>query len=183
LPSGEAIDAARRARGGAGGDVHRAPEHRLDASEQLAQVERLGDVVVGADLEADHLVDRVAAAGDEHQAALPVLAQLPGNREAILAGQAEVEQHELRRIGGHQAEQLGAAVRLRNAKALTLQIVREQRRDLCLVVEDRDVDGGAHRSEGAGLGVVSTRATEYQQSASARDHRDGAVPARYGVRG
>src|SRR5213076_3543062 len=43
----------------------RSAQHRLDAGQELAQVERLGDVVVGADLEADHLIDRIAAAGDD----------------------------------------------------------------------------------------------------------------------
>ena len=54
----------RRAGCGTGGaSLRRGPaQHRLDAREQLAQIERLGDVVVGADLEADDLVDRVAAA-------------------------------------------------------------------------------------------------------------------------
>jgi hypothetical protein len=123
LPARETVDASRRARGASGGDVERPSQHRLDAREQLAQVERLGDVVVGADLEADDLVDRVAAAGDDNQAALPVLAQLPGDREAILAWEAEVEQHQLRRVPGHQAEQRGAVVRLRDAITLCLQIV------------------------------------------------------------
>ena len=81
LPAGEAQRAARAAVRGAGGAAAAgagcdAPQHRLDAREQLAQVEGLGDVVVGADLEPDDLVDRVAAAGDDDQAAVPVFAQL-----------------------------------------------------------------------------------------------------------
>ena len=43
----------------------RAAEHRAHARQQLARVERLGQVVVGAELEADDLVD-VVALGGEH---------------------------------------------------------------------------------------------------------------------
>ena len=76
---------AQSARFGAGAS---AAQHRLDPRQQLAQVERLGHVVVGADFQADDLVDRVAAAGDDHEAAVPVLAQLARDRKAVFAGQA-----------------------------------------------------------------------------------------------
>ena len=114
---------------------------RLDARQQLAQVERLGDVVVGADLEADHLVDRIAAAGDDDQPAAPVLAQLARDREAVLARQAEVEQHEGGRVGGHQRDQCATAVHLRDAVSVALQVAGQQLRDVDFVVEDGDVQG------------------------------------------
>jgi hypothetical protein len=41
------------------------PQERLDAAHQLAQPERLGQVVVGAELEADDLVDLVVAGGQD----------------------------------------------------------------------------------------------------------------------
>ena len=45
------LDASRRCRSGAA-----APQHRIDARQQLARRERLGDVVVGAAIEAGDLV-------------------------------------------------------------------------------------------------------------------------------
>ena len=43
----------------------RAPQDRLHAQEQLAHAEGLDDVVVGAELEADHAIDLLAL-GREH---------------------------------------------------------------------------------------------------------------------
>ena len=45
---------------GLGGCV--APQHRAHPGQHLSQLERLGDVVVGAELEPDDAVDRVALA-------------------------------------------------------------------------------------------------------------------------
>ena len=119
----------------------RAAQNRLDAGEQLAQVERLGDVVVRADLEADDLVDGVPPAGHDDQAAVPVLAQLTRDREAVLAGQAEIQQDERRRIGRHQGEQRAPVVHLRDPVAVDLQIACKQLGDVDFVVENGDVQG------------------------------------------
>jgi hypothetical protein len=43
-----------------------AAEHRADPREQLVEVERLGDVVVGAEVERVHLVDDLVAGGQHH---------------------------------------------------------------------------------------------------------------------
>src|SRR5919198_3416741 len=51
-------------RGGLGGP-RRAAQHRPDAGDQLARAEWLGDVVVGSQLQPDHLVDLVAAGGQD----------------------------------------------------------------------------------------------------------------------
>ena len=44
----------------------RAAQQRLDPAQQLAQAERLGQVVVGAQLQADDLVDLLVTGG-QHQ--------------------------------------------------------------------------------------------------------------------
>jgi len=75
-----------------------------------------------------------------------VLAQLAGDREAVLAGQSEVEQHQIGRILRHQADQGAAGMRLRDAIAVTLQIGGQQPGDLFFVVENCDVDSGAHHA-------------------------------------
>jgi hypothetical protein len=53
-----------------------AAQHRLDTRRQLTEVKSFCGVVVGADLQADHVVDDIPAAGHDHQPAAPVLAQL-----------------------------------------------------------------------------------------------------------
>ena len=46
------------------GSHRRPPENRFDASDELADVERLREIVVGADLEADDLIDVIVTRRD-----------------------------------------------------------------------------------------------------------------------
>ena len=84
-----------------------APQQRLDPAHQLAQRERLGDVVVGAELEAHDLVELVVAGGQEQDRCLgPDGAQPAEHLEAVDAGQADVEQDEVGRLVGGELEPL-----------------------------------------------------------------------------
>jgi hypothetical protein len=117
-------------------------QHSPDARQQFAQIEGLGHVIVGADLQPDHLVDSIAAASHDHQSALPSLSHLPRDGDAVFTRQAEVEQHDRRRVLPHQVEQGSAQMALADTKAVDLQIVGQQQGDLGFVVENSDVDGG-----------------------------------------
>ena len=66
-----------------------------DAGDELARAERLGQVVVGAELEPEQLVELVVASGEHHDRDRRVAAQLAGDVEAVEAGQAEVEDDEV----------------------------------------------------------------------------------------
>jgi len=146
LPTREAqaVGRGRHRRGSRRRLGRQAPQHRLDPRDQLAQVERLGHVVVGTDLQSHHLVDRVAASRDDDEAAAPVLAHAAGDREAVFAGQAEVQQHEVCRVGFHQRDQGAAVVDLGDAETVALQVVGQQQRDVDFIVEHRDVRGRFH---------------------------------------
>ena len=68
------------------------PQHRLDPGHDLARAERLGDVVVAAQLQAEHPVDLVVAGGaeqDRHPVALG--AQRAAHLGAVHPGQPDVE--------------------------------------------------------------------------------------------
>ena len=93
-------------RGGGAAALLHAAHHALEARAQLARVERLGDVVVGADLEADDAVDDVAGAGDHDDADVVALAQVAREREAVLAGQAR------RRAARRRARRARSAARI-----------------------------------------------------------------------
>ena len=99
----------------------------------------LGHIVVGADFQSDDLVDRVASAGHDDEAAAPVLTPLPGDGEAVLAWKAQIEQHQCRRIGWHALQQVATAVQLRDPIAVALQVVGLQLGDVDFVVDDGDV--------------------------------------------
>ena len=58
----------------------------------LAQVKRLGDVVIGADLEADDPVDDIVAARQHHDRHIGLHPDFPRQVQAVLpAGKREVE--------------------------------------------------------------------------------------------
>jgi len=70
----------------------RAPEHRLDPRDQLAWTERLGQVVVGAQLQAKDAVHLVVACGEEDgRCPVAVVAEPAADLEPVHAGQADVE--------------------------------------------------------------------------------------------
>ena len=52
--------------------VH-APQHRLDARQELARIERLGQIIVGADLEADDAIGLLGHGGQEDDRQFVVL--------------------------------------------------------------------------------------------------------------
>ena len=122
----------RRGRGGA-----RAAQDRADAGDELAGAERLHDVVVGAELEAQHAVGLVAAGGEhDHRHAL-VGAQLAQQVEARAVGEHDVEEHE---VGALAAGDLEAgrqrAGRLR-AEALASEGFRQRNGDGVFVLDEQ----------------------------------------------
>jgi hypothetical protein len=71
---------------------------------QLAQRERLDQVVVGAGVEAlDAVVDGVARGEHEHRRAVAGLAHAPADLEAVDAGHADVEHHGVGRRDGQRS--------------------------------------------------------------------------------
>jgi len=64
-----------------------------------------------------------------------MLAQLPGDGEAVLAGQAQVEQDQRRQVVTQCVHQRRAAVQLRHPEAVALQVAGQQPGDVDFVVE------------------------------------------------
>ena len=77
----------------------RAAQDRLHAGNQLARVERLRQVVVGADLEADDLVDVLVSCGQHQDRNVGRLADATADLDPVDVGQHQVE-HDQRRLGG-----------------------------------------------------------------------------------
>ena len=120
----------------------------MDPGDELARAERLGEVVVGADGEADDQVG-LGVAGREHEdryRALPLdaLAHL----EAVEAGEHEVEDDE---VGLEPLARLHAAGTVAgdlDGEALAAEPGRDGFRDRCFVLdhEDRACVGGSAAS-------------------------------------
>jgi hypothetical protein len=91
----------------------RAPQRRLDARAELAHGERLGDVVVRPELEAEHLVDLLGLRGEHDDRHRGARAQAAADLEAVHPREHHVEDHE---VEGLLAE---AGERLRPSEAWT----------------------------------------------------------------
>ena len=66
-------------------------QHGLHPGNQLTDAERLGDIVVGADGEADEPVHLVGAGGDDDDVAVAEGADLAAHLHPVHAGQAQVQ--------------------------------------------------------------------------------------------
>jgi hypothetical protein len=134
----------------------RASQHRLHAAAELAYGERLGDVVVSAELEAQHLVDLLDACGehdDRHGALCPDLA---ADLEAVDFRQHQVEYDEVELVVAQTLQRLCAVTGADDFVAVLAQRVREQLLDRLLVVHEEDAGsllshrfGAAGRAAGA----------------------------------
>ena len=143
-------------RGGRGGA--RAAQDGADAGDELAGAERLDDVVVGAELEAQHAVGLVAAGGEhDHRHAL-VGAQLAQQVEARAVGEHDVEEHEVGALAPGDLEAgRERAGRLR-AEALASEGFRQRNGDRLLVLDEQHHPRlGVHALIVGGLGRCARR--------------------------
>ena len=143
--------AAQRAAGlGVGQLAVGAAQQRLDAADQLADAERLDEVVIGAHLEPDHLVDLVRARGEEEDRRARLAPQLAEHLEAVDPGQPDVEHHEVGRRVGEVGEGVLAGRLDGHRVALALEGHLDAARDGGLVLHDHD--GAGH-----GAPIIGTR--------------------------
>ena len=124
-----------------------------DARDELAQPERLDDVVVRAELEPDDAVDLLALGGDHDDRDVRASAQLAADGEPVDVGQAEVEQDE---VGRRRVERLLPRRDARHLEALRAQALDERLGDRVLVLDDEQVHGLiVGRRAPAGVGCVT----------------------------
>ena len=107
--AGSAVD-------GHGDVVPRASQHGVDARAQLARAERLGDVVVGAGLEALQRVDLLGARAQHHDVRRADGADALRGLEAVHAGHVDVERRDERLMLADELETLLAVGRAVTSK-------------------------------------------------------------------
>ena len=118
-----------------------AAQHRAHPRDQLARAEGLGDIVVGAAVEAAQLVAFLAARGqhdDGHAARFRHAPQLPADLDAGEQRQHPVEQHQVRLLLARQQQRLLAVARFGHAEAFALEVVAQQRHQRRLVLDHED---------------------------------------------
>ena len=116
----------------------RAAEERPDPGRQLAQAERLRHVVVGAELEADDLVE-LRVLGREHDDRHARLgADDPADLDAGQLRQHQVEEDEVGLVGPEARQRLAPVGRRDDPEAVRLERVDERLAERRLVVDDED---------------------------------------------
>ena len=118
-------------------------QHRVNARDELARVERLRQVIVGAHLEADDAIDFLAFRrqhDDRHRFA--GAAQSAADGQPVLARQHQVEHDQVRRVALQLAVELRRIGEGRDLEALLGQVARQQVAQAHVVVDDEDLWGG-----------------------------------------
>ena len=126
-----------------------APEQRADAGEQHPRLHRLDDIVVGTELQAQHVID-VAVAGRQNENGVGVTQpQLPTDGEPVLPGQAEIQNDEVRRLALHLGEDLVATARDVDSEAVAFEVAAHELRQAQIVLDEQNRrDGSRARPEG-----------------------------------
>ena len=125
-----------------------APQHGLHPARELADRERLGDVVVGAELEAEDLVGLLGLRGehdDRHRAAR---ADRAAHVEAVHPRQHHVEHDEVEVVLAQPVERLAPVERGDDVVALLAQRVGQKLLDGQLVVHEQDAWGSGAQPQG-----------------------------------
>lgn len=133
--------AARQRRGLRRGAGLRSLQYRIDARHQFARAEWLGDVIIAADLEADHPVDLLVARGEEQDRRIRCLADSPAHFEAVHLGHADVEHDEIGRRLAEAAQRLGAVAGGDRLHAGLLQRETDDVADVGIIVGDENAFG------------------------------------------
>ena len=114
---------------------------RLDPSHQFPRTERLGDVVVAADLETQNAIDLVGAGrqeDDRRARELAGLPNLPAEIEAILPGKHHVENDEIGLPCFEFLQGRPGAVQQIHLESTARKIVFDERSQFRFVLHDRN---------------------------------------------
>jgi len=122
----------------------RSAQQGADATAELPDREGLRDVVVGAELEAEHLVQLVVASGQHDDRHFALGPQTLADFEPVELREHDVEHDEVDPLRRKALQRLLAVPRLQHAVALALQGVGEQLLNGFLVVDEEDGRGVGH---------------------------------------
>jgi hypothetical protein len=111
-------------------------EHGPHPRNQLAQLEGLGQVVVRANLEADHPVDGISLAREHDDRNIVLRANLACEIEAVFLAKIEIERDQGNRVPLKPDTHLCTVLGLGNGKTLALQTAAQQGANLRLVVDN-----------------------------------------------
>ena len=112
-----------------------AAQHGFEAGQELFGLERLFDIVVGAQLETHDFVEGVAARRQDQHGNRRLEPHFAQHVETRFAGQHEIEEHGVRRFHPEKTERLFPARRRADAIAVLFQIQPQQFENIRVVVD------------------------------------------------
>jgi hypothetical protein len=119
-----------------------AAQNDADARHQFARRERLRHIVIGADLQAHHAVDLIAAGGQENHRRIAKLAQAAAHLQPAHIRQADIEHHQFRHrsaaLPAHDGQRLFAQRHMQRREAVGAQRVGDAIRNRLLILHDQD---------------------------------------------
>ena len=130
------------------------PQDGTHPRHQLARGERLGHVVVGAELEPHDAIALLAARGQEDHRDGPARADRAAELESADAGEHHVEHDEVRRLALDEPGHFAAVARRDDAKAVAGEVLPDDVPDGGLVVDD---EHGARRLHSAIVAAADIR--------------------------
>ena len=113
-------------------------QHGAHPAYQLLRAERLGDVIVGAQLQAEDAVDLLAACGQHDDRRVRGGAQPAGDLQPVDFGQHEVKHHQVEALARQQVQRCLTILRGRHLKAGSLQIEADDLSDAGLVIDHQN---------------------------------------------
>ena len=146
---------------GPGGGHLGSAQNRPDPGHQLLGTERLGQVIVRAQLQSHELVGLVAPGRQHDDGHRVVLAQPSRDVEAVQAGQPEIQHDQVWATAGCRPERARPVAGVENTEAGRLQVVAQQPHDLRLVVHNQDGGHGVMVERQRGPGRFSPRPAAY----------------------
>jgi hypothetical protein len=135
---------------GAGRQVFGMPaQHRVNARDEFARVERLRQVIVRAHLQSDDAVDILTLRRQhDHRHRFSGPSQPPADREPVLARQHQVEHQQMRRIALQLLVELPCVGERLHLESVLGQVADEELAQARVVVDHQDLWNGLfHRAQ------------------------------------
>ena len=117
--------------------IARPAQDGADARHQLARIEGLAQIVVGAELEADDAVDVVAACGQHEDRRVVAGAERAQDIEAADARQHHIENQNLEIVGLELVERIAAVVHALDLEMFGAQVFAEHLTKLAIVIHQQ----------------------------------------------
>src|SRR6266516_3539491 len=114
-------------------------QHRADARQELAQLAGFGEVIVGAELEPDHAIDRARGGGEHDDRHAGAALEVADDREPILRRHIEIEHDQVRHLLRDGLAQTDTAIAQADVEAMHAQIVSDHFAGGLFVVHHDDV--------------------------------------------